>query len=353
VRVERQRVRNATVDGRSVAWASSGHGPPVVASGWWASHIGLDWSDPLFRRFAQTLAAHRTVVRYDRPGVGLSDPGPPPTTLDAEVAVLAAVVALLPTPVSLLGASSGAPVAIRYAARHPEHVERLVLYGAYASGREIASPAAQQTVLDVVDRHWGLGSRLLADLFLPGGTAEEREAFSRFQRGAASRDVAHESLRAVYAHDASADLAHVRCPTLVLHRRGDRAIPFALGRDLAARIPGAVLVALDGIDHFPWRGDAHAVAAAVLEFLGAPAPSAHDAPDRVRLGQLSGREQEVLALVARGATDRQIAAALVVSPHTVHRHVANIRDKLGVPSRAAAAAWAAEHGLTRGDPRAS
>ena len=60
---------------------------------------------------------------------------------------------------------------------------------------------------------------------------------------------------------------------------------------------------------------------------------------------LTGREREVLRLVAEGLSDREIAQRLVLSPHTVHRHVANIRTKLGRPSRAAAVAYAARHNL--------
>lgn len=64
------------------------------------------------------------------------------------------------------------------------------------------------------------------------------------------------------------------------------------------------------------------------------------------LGELSGRELEVLALVAEGLTNHAIAERLVLSDHTVNRHVANILHKLGLPSRAAAASLAGRHGLT-------
>jgi DNA-binding CsgD family transcriptional regulator len=60
---------------------------------------------------------------------------------------------------------------------------------------------------------------------------------------------------------------------------------------------------------------------------------------------LTGREVEVLALVATGKTNREIAAALVISEHTVARHVQNILAKLGVSSRTAASAFAFEHDL--------
>jgi DNA-binding CsgD family transcriptional regulator/predicted negative regulator of RcsB-dependent stress response len=64
-----------------------------------------------------------------------------------------------------------------------------------------------------------------------------------------------------------------------------------------------------------------------------------------RPGGLTDRQLEVLRLVAEGRTDREIAAALVISEHTVARHVSNIRTHLGVPSRAAATAFAYEHDL--------
>jgi len=150
-------------------------------------------------------------------------------------------------------------------------------------------------------------------------------------------------LRATYGFDSSGHLGDVRLPTLVLHRREDRAIPYALGRELASAIPGARFQSLDGVDHFPWRGDADAVADAIITFLGGRVPPRRSPPQVPE--QLSDREREVLALVARGRTDAQIAEQLVLSGHTVHRHVANIRTKLGVSSRAAAAAWATEHGL--------
>lgn len=140
------------------------------------------------------------------------------------------------------------------------------------------------------------------------------------------------SLAASYRTDVTEHLPRVRVPTRVIHRRGDRAVPFALGADVARRIRGATLVPLDGVDHFPWRGDTAAVTDAMLRGLG------HRLPDRPEPAAVTDREREILALVAVGLTDGQIAERLTLSPHTVHRHVANARIKLGVRSRAAAAA---------------
>ena len=136
-------------------------------------------------------------------------------------------------------------------------------------------------------------------------------------------------------------LETVAAPTLVLHRRGDRAIPYRLGRDLAARIPDARLVSLTGRSHFPYAGDAAAVVRAILEFLGdrepAGAPTA-GRPDG-RPGTLTARQLQVAALVAEGCTNRQIAERLGIQERSAEGHVERIRQRLGVTSRAQIAAW--------------
>ncbi|MEV6920157.1 alpha/beta fold hydrolase [Amycolatopsis sp. NPDC051106] len=338
-----QAVRFTAAGARTVAWAAAGAGPPLVVGGWWCGHLELDWRDPLFRRFTGLLGDRCTLIRYDRPGAGLSDPaGPLVTSLADEVAALSAVVDAAGEKVSLFGGSSGGCAAMAYAAAHPDRVERLVLYGSYARGTEIATAEARDSLLALVGRHWGVGSRILADLFLPTATPAERDEFVRFQRGSLTAEKAVRSLAAVYAFDVRDRLATIEVPTLVLHRRDDRAIPFALGQDVATRIPGATFVPLDGTDHLPWRGDADSLTRAVREFLGAGRRVRRAGSPR---GELSGRELDVLRLVAQGLSDQEIARRLGISVHTAHRHVSNIRGKLGVSSRAAAAAHAATAGL--------
>lgn len=347
-----QTVRFAELNGRRVAWAAVGEGPPLVMGWWWISHLELDWDNRRFRDFVSALARYRTVIRYDRPGTGLSDRGdPPPVALDDEVEILASVISAVGAEsVAVFAGSAGGPIAARYAAEHPRRVERLVLYGSYLDGAAIADRAAREMLLELIRQHWGLGSRVLADVFVPSATTAERDAFVSFQRQSASAELAATSLEATYSFNVADCASEIRSPTTVLHRRNDRAIPFELGRQLAARIPGATFIALEGADHLPWYGDAAAVARAALESAGVDQPEVEiapptDTPQPSAETDLSPRELEVLRLVATGLNDTEIAEQLVLSPHTVHRHVANIRTRLGLPSRAAAVAHATRIGL--------
>ena len=159
----------------------------------------------------------------------------------------------------MFGGSSGGCPAIAFAARFPERVERLVLYGSYADGSSIAPAAVREAIVAAVRSHWGLGSRLLSDIFLGEASSIEQASFARFQRLAASADSAAALLEQVYRNDVRDLLALVKVPTLVVHRREDRAIPYRLGREVASGIPGAGLVPLEGSAHFAWSGEAESV----------------------------------------------------------------------------------------------
>jgi pimeloyl-ACP methyl ester carboxylesterase/DNA-binding CsgD family transcriptional regulator len=339
-------IRFLDVGDRRVAYSVAGEGPPLVAPAWWVSHLELDWKDPAFRAFWASVGEAATVVRYDRLGVGMSDRElrDEDLTLDGELAVLHALLDELGLDrISLLGGSAGGCAAIAFAARFPERVERLILYGAYADGASITSPEVQEAVLSTVRSHWGLGSRVLADIFVGDADHAEQERLARYQRDAASPETAAALLEHTYRNDVRAELTGVRAPTLVVHRRGDRAIPYELGRELAASIPKATLLPLDGTAHFAWAGDWQSVSRAVRSAFGPAVPAA--ASEKPAAALLSRREREVLALVASGLSDQEIAEQLFLSPHTVHRHVANIRHKLGRGSRSAAVAEATRLGL--------
>jgi DNA-binding CsgD family transcriptional regulator len=161
-------------------------------------------------------------------------------------------------------------------------------------------------------------------------------AFTRFQRASASADVAAQLLELYYGTDVRALLPAIRTPTAVLHREGDRGTPFALGREVAATVPGATLIPLPGSSHLFYHGDWAPVLEATLGFLSQP----------TRRGQrLTDREFEVAGLVTDGLTNHAIARRLSVAPRTVETHVENIRRKLRVNSRAQIAAWVTERRL--------
>jgi pimeloyl-ACP methyl ester carboxylesterase/DNA-binding CsgD family transcriptional regulator len=333
--------------GRRVAYAVTGDGPPLIAPAWWISHLELDWADQAFRGLWESVSEGFTLVRYDRLGVGMSDREmrSEDLTLDADVALLCAVLHELEvSEVSLIGGSSGGCAAIAFAARFPERVDRLLLYGAYADGPAITSPEVGEAIVQTVRSHWGLGSRLLADIFLGDDAgAAEQDRLARYQRDAANPEAAAALLEFIYRNDVQSELSQVRAPTAVVHRRDDRAIPYRLGREVAAGIATAKLIPLAGNAHFPWAGDAGSVARALRSALALDLP-VRRSPDTAAVA-LSTREREVLTLVASGLSDQEIAELLVLSPHTVHRHVANIRNKFGRTTRTAVVAEAARLGL--------
>lgn len=334
-------------DGRRVAYATVGEGQVLVLPAWWVSHVTEDWRGEAFRHFVESLARRYRVVRYDRIGTGLSDRERPEATLtlDYEVDLLVTLLDhVTDGPVTLFGISCGACSSVAYAVRHPGSVDRLVLCGSYACGLELGPPGAREALVSLVRSAWGVGSRALSDIFAPRMSPADRDAFVAYQRSASKARTAGDLLQLTYEYDVRDMLPQVDVPTLVVHRAGDRAIPLPAGREVAALIPGAELVVLDGDAHLPWHGSTDDVLAAVAAFLGLPAP-ARRTTDTSGIDGLSDREREVLGLVAQGLSDADIAERLVLSPHTVHRHVANIRRKLGLRSRSAAAAAAARAGL--------
>lgn len=239
--------------GHNVAYARHGNGPFVICPAWWVSHVEQDWTHPAFRSFFTRLGEGLTLVRYDRPGVGLSDRDVPARSQADEVDLLDDLVAELDaTTYGFFATSCGAPVALTHAARHPDRVDRICLYGAYAEGRAICTAEVQNAILATVKAHWGLGSRAMADVFLPDASRELIDAFARYQRDSASVDVAVQLLALTYAMDARDVLGQVAAETLILHRRGDRAIPYESARTLAAGIKGARLVTLEGRTHPAW-----------------------------------------------------------------------------------------------------
>jgi pimeloyl-ACP methyl ester carboxylesterase/DNA-binding CsgD family transcriptional regulator len=318
-----------------IAYAVAGSGPPLVYVPGWLSHLQLSWALPPERAFYEALSDGRTLIRYDKPGSGLSaGAGDGPYTLERELDALASVVAANGLDrFDLMGSSLGAPVATAWAAQHPETVARLVLYGGWASGPDVAAPEIQRHVLGLVGEHLGLASGLLADIFAPDADGPTRAAFAHYQRESAPAETARAMLALAYEISVLELLPRVAAPTLVLHRDRDRAVPVSEGKRLADGIAGSSFSIVAGRSHLPYIGDREALTRPIRRFLGLPVRHRGAAPT------LTARQREVAALIAEGCTNREIAARLGIAEKSAEAHVERIRHRMDFRSRAQIAAW--------------
>jgi len=343
----RQQIRFCTApDGVQLAYAVSGHGPPLVRVATWLTHLDHDWESPVWRHWLDSLGQGNTLVRYDERGCGLSDREVRDLSVDAWIRDLETVVdaAGIDT-FALLGISQGAAIALAYAAQHRERVSRLVLYGGYARGRRHRQPIEQrreEALISAIRAGWTdpnpVFRHLFTTLFLPEGTAEQMAWYDELQRQTASAETAVRLFEARGDIDVLELAPQVRVETLVLHTRDDRVVPADEGRLLAALIPDARLVLLESPNHIlladepAWR----TFLAEVGSFLGTRAT-----PTNTAVAALSRRELEVLELVAAGLTNEEIATRLYLSARTVERHLSNIYVKLGVSGKSGRALAAA------------
>ena len=330
-------------DGVRIAVAAVGDGPPLLRVAHWLSHVEHDLDSPVWRPWVQALSRQRRYIRYDQRGCGLSDRGVADLSLDAWVADLEAVVEGLGLArVPLFGMSQGGAVAVAYAARHPERVSQLILAGAYARGSlrregDARSQLEAETLVNLIRVGWGGDDptfrRVFAHRFLPEGSSEQHRWWADLERLTASADDAARTLAAFQDVDVTALASRLQVPTLVLHARGDAAVPFGEGRLLATLIHGARFVPLESRNHVLLDGEP-AFARFVAEvdaFLGA----SRDVPDAAEAA-LTPAERDVLELLALGLDNAEIAARLVKSEKTVRNQVSSIFDKLGVRTRAQA-----------------
>jgi pimeloyl-ACP methyl ester carboxylesterase/DNA-binding CsgD family transcriptional regulator len=354
-----QHIRFCTApDGVRIAFAEHGHGSPIVRPATWLTHLEFDWDSPVWRHWLHELGRTNTVVRYDERGCGLSDRDVGELSLDAWVGDLEAVCdAAGLERFTLLGISHGGPVAVAYAARHPERVRRLVLYGTYARGRYRRPLTAEQreeadVLLSLARVAWGRADpvfrRVFTSLFIPGATEEQMQWFDELQRASSSGEMAAQLRLARGQLDVTHLSAAITAPTTVLHARDDAVVPFEEGRHLASLVPGARFVPLDGRNHILLE-DEPAWQAFLREVRGVLGVQPN-ATERASLTHLSERELHVLSLVAEGLGNAEIASRLDLSARTIERHLSNIYVKLGLSGRGARAAAVAY--LSRIRPRA-
>jgi pimeloyl-ACP methyl ester carboxylesterase/DNA-binding CsgD family transcriptional regulator len=309
----------------------------------------MDADSPVWRHWWEELSREHTFIRFDQRGCGLSDRAVADISFASWVSDLECVVdAVGLASFVLVGMSQGGPIAVEYAARHPERVSHLVVVGGYLQGwRKRGSPQEEhRALLTLIERGWGNDNaafrQVFTSQFMPDATPEQAGWFNELERLSSSPEDAVRFQQAVGDIDVSGSAREVRVPTLVFHSREDARVPFEEGRRLAALVPGARFIALSGKNHILLENEPswqHFCTEFRAFLQGSPDVGVSgDAP----IPMLSRREREVLRLVATGMTDRQIAGELSLSSRTVENHVKNILAKMGVPNRAAAAAMGAK-----------
>lgn len=339
-------------DGVQLATARYGSGPPLIKAATWLTHIERVEPGSIQEALVDEFSPRFTYVEYDTRGCGLSQRRVDDISFEAWVGDLEAVAdAHGKEPFTLLGFTCAAGVAVEYAARHPERVRNMILFGGFATSYHSTShpdPAVRREgdlMIELAELGWGSSSpafrQVFVSRFMPDATQAQWKAFDDLQRATAAPDVAARYLRAMYNMNVKEAAARVRCPTLVLHPKGDELVRFDQGRRLASLIPGARFAPLEGRNHIPFPQEP-AWAGFVREtrgFLGgrsfAPEPPV----------RLTARQHEVLRRIAFGESDKQIALALCLSPRTVEMHAARALAALGCRTRAEAVRSATERRL--------
>ncbi|MEE8159261.1 MAG: alpha/beta fold hydrolase [Dehalococcoidia bacterium] len=354
-----------TADGVNIAFWTLGSGEPLVymAGAPWC-HVEL-LQVPECVRWYEKLAHEGLLVRYDVRGTGLSDREIEDHSLNAQLLDLEAVIeAIGLEKFAVFAAANAGPVAIAYAAASPERVSSLILWCSWANGSEILSPriAAWRGLLD---HDWQLMTDTCAHLALGWSVGEIGRRAAENLRESVTPSVMKAGLDAVVTFDVSAMLQNVKAPTLVFSRPNISWIPAESARNLAAKIPDSRLSILDGESTAPYLGDAEIVIATLQRFLDSdgqtsskpqevnpPADSGAHISAATRHHRdvtfpsgLTGREAQVLSMVASGRTNNEVAAELVLSIRTVERHIGNIYSKIGARGRADATVFALTHGL--------
>jgi DNA-binding SARP family transcriptional activator/pimeloyl-ACP methyl ester carboxylesterase len=252
-----------SADGTGLAFAVAGEGPPIVKIANVMTHLELDAQGPIWRHWISEFSRGRRLLRYDHRGGGLSDRNAR-LSFEAELEDVEAVVEAAGLDrFDLLGISFGASVAVAYAVRHPERVRRLVLLGGFPCGWKVsASPdhvARREAMLTLARDGWDADNpafrQIFTSLFLPDGSPEAQGWFTEVQRTTISAATVADYQLVSARMDVRPLLSKVAAPTLVAHCRGDAMVPFEAGRALAAAIPGARFLALEGRNHVLLEGD--------------------------------------------------------------------------------------------------
>jgi pimeloyl-ACP methyl ester carboxylesterase/DNA-binding CsgD family transcriptional regulator len=312
------------------------------------THLEHTWREPSEARFLNRLADSVRVIRFDKRGFGLSDPLTGRPTLSQRMSEISAVLdAVGSERTALFGIWEGGHMAMQYAVEHPERVTSLILYASGA--RHVSAPdyefqpdraTSEAGILRFIE-HWGDADDDLPIQILAPSKIDDRvfrEWFAELVRLGCSPGQYLETATWALDVDVREILGSIAVPTLVLHRTGDLFCNVENGRYLAAHIPGAQFVELDGVDHLPFVGDSDAISDAIEAFVTGRITrrrrAANVVPGSLRRNGVTRREFEVLDLVASGATNAEIAEELHISVRTVESHISSLLTKLESQNRA-------------------
>ena len=281
---ETPRIQFATTsDGVRIAYTVAGQGESLVCTPGWVSHQELEWQG-LPGEFHRRLARGRQLILFDGRGTGLSDRDVDDTSHASRLLDLAALVDHLGLERFVLaGVSQWTPVAISYAAEHPKRIEKLLLYApfceAFVTSSHEKEPLAR-ALIDLIRAEWGVGARTTMGFVHPDADREEQEEGLNYLRQASSGAVAARILEeSMFEISVCDQLSRIEAPALVMHRRGDNAVPLECGRRVASLLPNVRFVPLEGDHHLTYYGDADSVIRSIDEFLGRDAaPAATPAP---------------------------------------------------------------------------
>jgi pimeloyl-ACP methyl ester carboxylesterase/DNA-binding CsgD family transcriptional regulator len=352
----RQSVRYLrTADGVRLAWAQSGEGPVVVKACNWLGHLEYEWESPVWRHWLRFFSEHFRFIRYDERGCGMSEWNAENLCAEMWLQDLEAVIQAsgATPPFTLFGISQGSAACILYALRYPERVRKMIIYGGYARGAWrrglVTSEKEHRAITELISVGWGRDNpafrQVFTSRFIPGGTEEQLRWFNELCLKSTNGELAGKLMAARGVVDITDVVQNVRVPTLILHADKDQIVPISEGRLLAAAIEGSEFVELDSANHVLLE---HEPAWArfkqeVLRFLDVAAPA--ERAEDPAFAELSIREREILALLAEGLSNADIAERLAISGKTVRNHTSNLFDKLGVWTRAQAIVFARDRGF--------
>lgn len=344
------------VDGVGLAYATSGSGPPLVMAATWLTHLEHQWRSLAWRPWLDAFRDFR-VLRHDSRGCGLSERDCDQLSFDNWVSDLACIIdAAGFERFPVVATCWGGPIAIEYAARYPERVSHLVLYGTYARGRfrvgrqEVSEKA--RLMLQLTRLGWGQENhafmQVWASTFQPGGSLDYLRSWAEQMQLATSAETAVRLLDIGWNIDVSEAARKLQCPVLVMHPERDCAVPLAEGRLLANLIPDSRFVQLESQNHMPLLDEPAwpRLVSEVRSFLATPDDIMPK--QKLPLDDLTPRERAILEGIAGGLDNAEIAQSLGLSEKTVRNHITHVFDKLQVQHRYEAIVRARDAGLGGG-----